>query len=245
MARMVLVSWLLLCATGISTGGSFVLDLESGAVFNGYNDVRVPGDTGTAISLTDDLRVDGAPFIRARLTYFLEDRHLLSVFAAPLRLKAEGVADAPVIFEDVEFPTGTPLEGLYRFDSYRLTYRYRFLRTERWEGWVGFTAKIRDAEIRLEGGGLEAQTTNTGFVPLLSFRFSWKLRDLLQAILDGDALAGPQGRAEDVLLALRYQFCPRIALRAGYRVLEGGADVESVYNFALLHFVSGGIVFAL
>jgi hypothetical protein len=31
-----------------------------------------------------------------------------------------------------------------------------------------------------------------------------------------------------------------ISFRAGYRIIEGGADVEEVYNFALLHFFSVG-----
>jgi hypothetical protein len=242
--KTLVLALILLVATS-ALGGRFALDLESGMAFNGYNDVRVPGDTGTAISLTDDLKVDGTPFIRARLTYFFNDRHLLSAFAAPLRLKATGAVNAPVIFSETEFPANTPLEALYRFDSYRLTYRYRFLRNEAWEGWIGFTAKIRDAEIRVEGGGLEGETLNTGFVPLASFRFAWHIAEPLDLVLDGDALVGPQGRAEDVLLALRYQASPLLALRMGYRVVEGGADVESVYNFTLVHFLSGGLVLTL
>jgi hypothetical protein len=33
-----------------------------------------------------------------------------------------------------------------------------------------------------------------------------------------------------------------MAFKAGYRLLEGGADVDEVYNFALLHYISGGIL---
>ena len=28
---------------------------------------------------------------------------------------------------------------------------------------------------------------------------------------------------------------------AGYRIIEGGADVDQVYNFSLLHFASAGL----
>lgn len=34
------------------------LDIESGAVFSGYNDVRIPGDTGTLFSLSEELEAD-------------------------------------------------------------------------------------------------------------------------------------------------------------------------------------------
>jgi hypothetical protein len=42
----------------------------------------------------------------------------------------------------------------------------------------------------------------------------------------------PQGRAEDVMLALPWDVGEAITLRAGYRMLEGGADNDEVYNFA-------------
>jgi long-subunit fatty acid transport protein len=47
----------------------------------------------------------------------------------------------------------------------------------------------------------------------------------------------------DVALAVSYRLNDRIALRAGYRILEGGADVEEVYNFALVHFLSFGVTY--
>ena len=31
------------------------VDFENGAAISGYNDVRIPGDTGTLFSFTDDL----------------------------------------------------------------------------------------------------------------------------------------------------------------------------------------------
>jgi hypothetical protein len=36
------------------------VDFENGAVIAGDNDVRIPGDTGTMFSLTDDLASDTA-----------------------------------------------------------------------------------------------------------------------------------------------------------------------------------------
>ena len=62
-------------------------------------------------------------------------------------------------------------------------------------------------------------------------------------VLDGDALASPggEGRAEDVLFALQVRAQEQVAVRAGYRLLEGGADVEEVYNFAWVHYLTAGI----
>lgn len=57
---------------------------------------------------------------------------------------------------------------------------------------------------------------------------------------------GPQGRAEDVFGGFAYQVVDeRLALKLGYRLLEGGADVSSVYNFTYVHFANVGIQVSL
>ena len=64
-------------------------------------------------------------------------------------------------------------------------------------------------------------------------------------LFEGDALAAPQGRAEDVLLAATYKINRKIALKAGYRILEGGADNDEVYNFSLINYISAGAIIVL
>jgi hypothetical protein len=218
------------------------LDLESGGVFSGYNDVQIPREAGTKISLIDNLSTDSKVYFRARLTWNINDKHSLSLLAAPLKLNANGQVDKEVFFEGTTFPANTPLEALYRFDSYRLTYRYNFHRKENLTIGIGFTAKIRDAEVTLKSTGLSSTKTNTGFVPLINFRLNWRLAPQFSLLFEGDALAAPQGRAEDVFLGLTYDPIENFGLKIGYRILEGGADVEEVYNFTLLHYISLGAI---
>jgi len=220
----------------------WVLDLEGARVYCGYNDVRIPNEGGTEFSLTDDFDLEPEFEFRLRLSYVLNDKHTFSVFAAPLRLDAYGTASGDIFFEDTTFASGTDIKGIYRFDSYRLTYRYRFYDSDKLEFGAGFTAKIRDAAISLESDSVFAEKTNVGFVPLLNFRLNWLFADRFSLLFQGDALAAPQGRAEDVILALVYSPSEHISLRGGYRILEGGADVDEVYNFALLHYVSTAVV---
>jgi len=133
------------------------LDLETGLVSSGYNNVRIPGDTGTKFSLSEDLQTDSSAFFRFRFGRQFGQRHTLFVFVAPLSLNASGSVNQDVLFFEETFPADTPLSGVYRFNSYRLTYRYDFLRKKRLTLGVGFTAKIRDAAIRVEGGGLSSR----------------------------------------------------------------------------------------
>ena len=235
---------IMLIAAGASNG-QLRVDLETGGVFPGYNDVRIPGDTGTKFSLSEDLDAESKVFWRARMEYTLGGRHTFSLLYAPLTIEASGSVDKPIVFEGVEFPAGTDLDGEYTFNSYRLTYRYEFAPRGRLSYGIGFTGKIRDAAVTLKGGGLSSEKTNVGFVPLVNFRMSWAFSDRLSALLQGDALAAPQGRAEDVTLALLYSPSDRVQVRLGYRFLEGGADNDEVYNFALLNYASIGVSVSL
>jgi len=235
------VSAVLLAA--VPSFGQWFADFENGLALPGYNDVQIPRDAGTLFSLAEDLRIDPAYFFRLRLGYQWRDRHTISVFAAPFRLRAAGTADRAIDFNGDTFGQGVPLTGVYEFSSYRLTYRYDLVRRGRWRVGLGLTAFIRDAAIGLEGGGLESTKTNVGFVPLLNFRVVWRFAERWDLLLDGDAAAAKQGRAEDVLLALQYRLSGRLSLRAGYRILEGGADVEEVYNFALVHYLGVGATY--
>jgi hypothetical protein len=243
------LSCLLVLALVAPAVAHWYVDLEAGPVFSGYNDVRIPGDTGTLFSLTEDLHARTALGFRARLSKTFGDRHWVSVLVAPLRVHSYGTFDRDVLFAGQLFPAGFRMDGLYRFDSYRLSYRYGLVRTRRLSFDLGLTAKVRDAEISLDytdGWALPgAKKTNTGFVPLVSFRADWSLSERLGLVLDGDALGVPQGRAEDVTAALRVGFGDRVDVRVGYRVLEGGSDVDEVYGFALFHYAVAGITLRL
>ena len=87
---------------------------------------------------------------------------------------------------------------------------------------------------------MTSSETNTGFVPLVSFSLDWTPAGRLGLLLDGDALVGPVGRAEDVFLGGTFRSSEALTLRLGYRIVEGGADVESVYNFTLVSFLMAG-----
>lgn len=223
--------------------GQWFVDFENGLALPGYNDVQIPRDTGTLFSLSEDLETDPGYFFRLRLGFQWKSRHTLSLFASPFSLRAAGSVAEELAFFDEVFGPNVPLTGVYKFSSYRLTYRYDLVRKGQWRVGIGFTAFIRDAAIKIEGEGKTSNKTNVGFVPLLNFRVLWQFREKWGLLLEGDAAAAKQGRAEDVLLALQYRISDRVALRAGYRILEGGADVEEVYNFALVHFLSAGIIY--
>ena len=237
-ATLVLISCL--SESSIVKAQAFI-DAESGAVFSGYNNVSIPGNTGTLFSLKNDLNAQAKAFFRLRAGYTINSRHTISLLYAPLTVNSTGSTSKQINFNGKVFPSNTPLNARYKFNSYRATYRYDFVKKPKFELGLGFTAKIRDAEIALTGGGLAASKKNVGFVPIVNFRLYHVINNKFGLLLEGDALAAPQGRAEDVLLAGTYKFSDNLQGRIGYRILEGGADNDEVYNFALFHYASIGV----
>jgi hypothetical protein len=237
-----LVLFLLPALAARSQARKSFIEVETGGVFAGYCDLAIPGDTGTRFSLTDDLSIESSLFLRLRAGLALGARHSIILLYAPLSLEGSGRVPYAINFFGVAFPADTPLRSVYRFNSYRLTYRYGLKDDEQLKIGVGFTAKIRDAAIGLGGGGRESEKTNVGFVPVLNFLLEWRFSPAWRLLLEGDALAAPQGRAEDVFVGLVYQKNQDWASKAGYRILEGGADNPEVYNFALLNYLTVGAI---
>lgn len=236
-----LVAAFLLSVDRPAAAGGIEADFEAGLAAASRNDVRIPGAGGSNLSLVDDLSAPLSPVFRLRAGYRFGERHLVTALYAPLTLNATGELARSADFAGETFAAGSSVLGVYRFDSYRLTYRYSFLRSDDVEVAAGFTGKIRDAEISLYGP-TTARKTNTGFVPLLNFHFEWRPNNgPLGVVLDADALAAPQGRAEDVLLAATWAMNDATVLRLGYRTVEGGADNDEVYNFTWLHYAVTGV----
>lgn len=220
----------------------FTVRIEGGPVWQSRNDVQIPNDaSGTRFSLDDLVGSGPWPAARAYFTWRTGERHGLRVLVAPLEITGTGVPTQTIDFAGATYAPGVPVEATYRFNSYRLSYRYRLHEGERWTWWAGFTAKVRDAKIALGQGATTSSKTDVGFVPLLhvagEFRFTpgWRLG------LDADALAGGPGRAEDVALTLGRDLGDAWTLTAGYRTVEGGADVDEVYAFAWLHYAVVGL----
>lgn len=218
------------------------VDIEGGAAVTGYNDVAIPSNTATKFSLADQTPAGVIPAFRMRVGYTFSDRHTVSFLAAPLTVEGTGTSDKEIRFQNKVFPSGSKLTSRFRFDSYRLTYRWTFLKNDDIDVGIGLTGKIRSAEISLASDTGYASRSDLGVVPLINFRVDWRFMDPFSLVLDGDALVTPYGRAEDVQLALAWRYSDTATFRVGYRVLEGGSDGGgSVYTFSMFHYATAGI----
>jgi hypothetical protein len=241
MRRLLALLGVCAAATPAAATAQLFVDVEGGVALLGRNDVRIPNDGGTDFSFVDDLDADPAPSLRLRFGWDITPRHHLSALIAPLSFSAAGTFDRPVTFEDVTFPADAPVEGTYKFNSYRITYRFTPIRSSRIRFGFGGTVKIRDARVALASEADSADSTDLGVVPLLNLEFAWRFAGCTSLLLNVDGAWAPQGRAEDVLLAVEHAPSDAVALRVGYRLLEGGADVDQVYNFALVHYATLGV----
>ena len=232
---------LILIAASSAFAGDLALEVESGAVWFSKNDVRIPGNTGTKFDMRDLTGNGPDPYIRFYANYAFNDKHLLRLTLAPLETEGTGTLKESTIFENDVFDPNVPTKGTYKFNTYRLTYRWTFYDSDHWCWGVGAAVLVRDAEIALEQGAKKQSSNDLGVVPLLHFYGAYRWTDQLSLILDVEGAAAKPGRAVDAALKARWEFNPNWYASAGYRTLEGGSDNDEVYTFAWLHYAMAEI----
>ncbi len=216
-------------------------EAETGNTWFSRNDVRIPNEGGTEFNMLGLIGTNGSEFYRLQANLTISDRHTIRVLAAPISRSGTGEFATPVNFEGRVFEAGVPVEGTYQFNTYRLTYRYIFFDRNNWKLGAGAAALIRDAKVELRQGGATETNTDLGFVPLIHLYAKRDLGNGISVTLDGETLAAQQGRATDAAIFAGYDFSRQWTLNIGYRVLEGGADVDEVYNFAWINFAFIGL----
>jgi hypothetical protein len=243
MKKLLFLSLMLLVAIILNALPDLRFEVESGLAIPGYNDVRIPNvDPNTMFSLKNDLNLSPTLHGRLNIHYRITPRNQISLLVTPLTLKADGKFDRNIRYQGTTFFAGEPIEASYRFDSYRLQYRYILAKEFFHIRSIGASLKLRDAEIALETtGGKKATKTNTGFVPLLSLDAGYRINPKLDLVLQAEGLASPYGRAEDVFVGGTYQLKDKLGIKAGYRFLEGGSDIEEVYTFSAVHYLVLGV----
>jgi hypothetical protein len=222
-----------LAAPGIA--GTLDLEVETGPAWFSRNDARIPGDTGTRFDLTDLTGTGPEPYARLHATYQFNPRHALRFTIAPLRASGTGTLDRDVRFDGSTFREGVRTRATYRFDTYRLTYRWMFQHGESWDLGIGAAALVRDAEITLRQGPLRESDDDLGLVPLLHLYGAYRVDERSSIVLDLEGAAAPQGRAIDAAVKFNYEWPSGWHAAVGYRTIEGGADNDSVYTFAWVH----------
>ena len=215
------------------------VQIEGSLLYQARNDQRIPGVGGTQFDLSD---FDQGPFkaFRLYLGKIFNESHELRLLYAPLEINLKVTLPGPVQFNGSTFNT-CPADAFYKFNSYRITYAYHFNPIQKWQLALGGSAKIRHAEVRLSQNGVISSKKNIGFVPLLNFQALRPIGENWNFHFDFDGLAAPQGRAFDTAVFMEYKLQKYFSILGGYRMVEGGADNDKVFNFALLHYVTLGL----
>ncbi|WP_455221314.1 hypothetical protein [Kaarinaea lacus] len=233
-----LFALVLVASTAVADGiKKWQFELAAGAAWQNRNDVRIPGNAGTRFSLQDLAGNGPYPSARFEAFYHLGGPHGLRLMLAPFEYTETGILPNDVFFVDKTFLAGGDIEAKYKFNSYRFTYRYKFYVSDHWQWHVGGTLKVRDAEIALAQGQQFANDTDIGVVPLLYLYGDYKINKKWNFVFDMDGLASPQGRAFDLGLKLSYDITDQWYFGGSYRILEGGADNDTVYNFAWFNYL--------
>ena len=222
--------------SNLSTNAQPFVNLESGALFTDINNIR-NGNTGTLFSLKNDFQTPVSPFLRLRVGYLINGKNHFSVLYAPLKIIVTSTIEKDILFEGEYFKANIPIEAVYKFNSYRLTYNRRIISKDNFKFGLGLSAKIRDAGVSLKNRDLLIENFSVGFAPLINLLVNWEISKKMGVDFFGEGIIASKGRAIDFSLSGRYSLTKNLQGNIGYRLLEGGADGTNRYNFIRLHFI--------
>jgi len=220
----------------LSSNAQTFINFESGILFTGINDIR-NGNNGTLFSLKNDFPTPIIPFLRLRAGFLLSEKNHFSFLYAPLKILESGKIDENILFDEKYFKANLPIEVVYKFNSYRLTYNRRIIIKDNFKFGLGLSAKIRDAGVSLKNREHLRENFSVGFVPLVNLLANWDISQKIGVDFFGEGIIASKGRAIDLSLSGRYSFTKKLQGNVGYRLLEGGADGTNRYNFIQLHFI--------
>ena len=228
----------LVWALPAGAGMPWAIDLEAAMVTVESNDVSVPNETGTRFSLTSDLKTDDDVAFRIGLSYRIGERNRIAVLYAPLSLHAKGTADFSIDFNGDSFAANEELRAVSQYNSYRLAWTHDVVRNDKLELGLGLTANLRDAAIELSDATTTSRYENRGVIPMMNLRVDWRWHRRLGLLIEADGVIAPsgKGRTEDVLVALTIRPWGKGTFRLGYRFLEGGVDIEDIYDFTYVSY---------
>jgi len=234
----------IICFTfSLSTNAQTFVNIESGVSFIGLNNIR-NGTNGTLFSLKNDLSTPPSKFLRIRGGFLLNNKHHFSILYAPLKSLVTGTIDRNILFDENNFKANIPLEAVYKFNSYRLTYNRRIINNNNFKFGFGLSVKIRDAGISLKNKELLSENFSIGFAPLINVLANWNISQKAEMIFLGEGIIASKGRAIDLSLSGRYSFTKSLQGNIGYRLLEGGVDGTNRYNFIQIHFIFASLNFS-
>jgi len=225
-------------------------EFETGIITTGYNDIQIPGNSGSLFSLSDDLKADMSYNFRFKLVQPIAEKHRLIFMYAPLKIKSSGKIQKIYQEEFFEFgemsiPTNQvpdlDFNGEYRLDTYRQSYMYDIIKLSKTQISAGASVEIRDEAIKLTGGDYYGKRSDSAVVPSVNLKIVNALNDKISLLAEADVLIDSKNRAEDIYLGMSYKILKDSKLNVGYRILERKTDKAEIFNSAVFHYLTIGV----
>lgn len=183
------------------------------------------------------------PFDRYVANITIKERHKISLMYQPLKVTTNVTFRDDVRIDSVLFSEGTPMELIYGFPFYRLTYSYSFINSDNFTLAGGVALQVRNANIvfkAIDGSDMTV-ANNVGLVPSLNLngRYDFNGGAFLgfevtgiyasSAIINGASFAF-EGSLLDASLRGGYTLIDGLDVFANFRFLGGTAKGESQYS---------------
>lgn len=201
------------------------LDIGHTRSINNY--FQLPNNNSNRVDLPSEKRMT----LRTRLFWDINPKYFMYGLIAPLELDYQFQSQNSFQFDESTFNSNQSTRVNYKFNSYRVGF-FRKWEVDQLKFWVGGVIKIRDAHIEVQQNTQSESYSDFGVVPLLGVGAQWSFKPKWSVFSHLDALGAAQGYAYDLQVEMRYKFLKNYSVGLGYRSLGGGADNDTLKNFA-------------
>lgn len=218
------------------------VEIETGRVYSGYNEIQMPVETGTKFSIQKNFSSRTNYYYRLGLVYKLSDVSFLSMGYSPLSVQYSGAFSEDVSFNGEDYGSDIPTSISYDCHSYRLSYSHEIYGNESKMVSFGATARLVDWQMLVyNNAGDYSRKKQLEFVPQLNLTFQMMLIGNFSLYNKVDAMFASKSRFSDLLVALQYDLSERFSLRLGYRLLEGGENNTEEFKSQLFNHAAFGL----
>jgi len=178
------------------------------------------------------------PFQRFSAEMVLKNRQIVTLLYQPLQLKSSALLNEELEVDNLVFPPGTPMEFLYNFPFWRISWMFDFASGTQDELALGLSLQIRNARIvfRSADGTLYRDNRDIGPVPIVKARAIHHFKSGLWIGAEVDGFYAPisylNGSDQEVTGAIL-----DASIKAGVPVLRQNSSL-----FVNVRYLGGGAV---
>lgn len=204
---------------------------EFGGAWMNKNDIAAPKHSGDVL----DFNVVGATAdptssVRSGFEFFFDKHNELFIQFSPYELRAVGTLNVPTNFNGSSYNTTDETFMAYRWNEYRVRWRYKLIDNRDFVFKLGAGLSISDNQVELSTVSQTELVSTLSALPIGHIHAGMNIGDRSELYVEVDGGGAGDEYIIDTTLQYRYKFNKHWDIGGGYRYQSVRIDTSDMYN---------------